>query len=302
MIIIRLMGGLGNQMFQYAFGLFTALNNNTILKIDTTLLEKPKSPNPLNIYRDYELEMVFDIHCNHATPFEVELYNGDNSKSLLRRGIFKILRKFYNAKTYVQTGHNYNDEQLTIQNNTCLVGRWQSEKYFIAIENEVRKHFTFKNPVTNAYQYYLKAIESSENATCLHIRRTDYIHHPIYSKKIGALADEYYLKAIQTLNNLIGLPTLFVFSDEINNSKEMLSQFNIENKLIFIDVVPSNPHDELQLMTLCKHHIMSNSTYSWWGAWLSMKKGVTLAPEKWSLDPDFSSEHILPNNFIKISC
>lgn len=302
MIITRLMGGLGNQMFQYAFGLFTAQNNNTYLKIDTTLLQKPKSHNSLNIYRDYELEKVFDIHCKHATPFEVELYNGDSSKSLLRRAVFKLLRKLYGAKTYVQTNHNYNNEQLTIHNNTCLVGRWQSEKYFTTIEKEVRKHFTFKNPISNEYQHYLRAIENSSNATCLHIRRTDYINHPVYSKKIGALTDEYYSNAIQALNNLIDKPQVFIFSDEIDNSKEMLKNLRITNELTFIDVALPNPHDELQLMTLCKHHIISNSTYSWWGAWLSTKDGFTLAPKKWSLDPDFSSEFILPDTFIKIPC
>ena len=306
MIIVKLMGGLGNQMFQYAFGLYTALNNNTKLKLDVSFLGTNKKSGSIKNteIRFFELEEIFNINnIGFTSKIENEFFQGDPAQNIVRRGIFKILRKIYGVKIYVQDKHTFNDEQLNIKNNTVIVGRWQSEKYFKPIEDIIRRQFIFRNPISKSYIHFINLIMQSPDATCLHIRRTDYVNHPIYSKILGALPDSYYLHSIQMINSLKSLPSLFIFSDDIEYTKRMLSEYTIRNDVTFIQSEEANPHDELHLMTLCKHFIISNSTYSWWGAWLSINKDkIVIAPEKWSLDPEYSSKYILPNNYIKILC
>jgi hypothetical protein len=293
------MGGLGNQMFQYAFGLYTARNNNTTLKIDSSLLSQTTT-NPNHVYRNFELDL-FDIEFNFASKFEVELFNGNPDKNIIRRGIFKVLRKSIGVKLFIQKNHDFNEKQLKLKNNTCIVGRWQSEYYFKSIENEIRQKFTFRKEISKPYEGYKEKILNTPNATCLHIRRADYVNHPIYSKKIGSLPDSYYIKSIEQLNSMLPvLSSLFIFSDDIKYTKQMLQKTKLKNEQIFIHTNNPNPHDELQLMTKCQHHIISNSTFSWWGAWLSEKqeKSITIAPKTWAKSSEFRPPKIHCKNWL----
>jgi hypothetical protein len=296
------MGGLGNQMFQYAFGLYTAMNNNTVFKIDISSLGIPPKHNPENVYRNFELN-IFDIDFIFTTPFENELYCGVYSGNILRRGVFKFIRKAYDAKLYIQNNHIFEISQLQIKDNTCIIGRWQSELYFKPIENEIRKQFKFKKQLSEPYLQFKTEIENTCNATCVHIRRTDYVTHSLYSKILGALPDSYYKKAIKRLNEIISSsPKLFIFSDDIKYAKSMFNAARIDNECIYIQTIISDPHDELQLMTLCRHFIISNSTYSWWGAWLSNHQDkIAIAPQEWSIDPVYSSKYIIPESYYRIS-
>lgn len=300
------MGGLGNQMFQYAFGLYTANKNKTKLKIDIEFLRTSKKNVPdktTRHYEFYELSEVFNIPTSFTTSFESELYNGKENSSIVRKAFFKIIRLFFRPRLFIQNGHEFNNAQLNLKNNTCIVGRFQSERYFKPIENEIRKQFTFKNQVSPIYNFYLKNIQKTPDTVSVHIRRTDYTNHPIYSKILGPLPDRYYEKAVKKINELLNNPPLFIFSDDINTAKSIFKQLDIPNKIEFVSVKEPNPHDELQLISLCQHHIISNSTFSWWGAWLSSNKNkIVIAPAKWSKDPKASSKYIIPENYIKISC
>lgn len=300
MIIIRLMGGLGNQMFQYAFGLSTSKRNNTKLKIDTTLLKPANNQGSNQVIRNFELD-AFKIDLQFATNFEIELYNGSaKNRFVLRRLFFLVLRKVLKKKLYIQPNHDFDPNQLKIRNNTCIVGRWQSEIYFRDVESDIREHFKFKKDLSESYEEYLTKILQSENSTSVHIRRTDYVNHPEYSQKIGALTESYYLNAISLLNKQVDYPTLFIFSDDIEYTKTIFANMKISNECIFIDPKVPNPHDELRLMTNCKHHIISNSTFAWWGAWLANKQegAKTIAPKSWARSSKYKPPYIQCKSWI----
>ena len=230
MIITRLMGGLGNQMFQYAFGLSTSKRNNTKLKIDTTLLKPANNQGSNQVSRNFELD-AFKIDLQFATNFEIELYNGSaKNRFVLRSLFFLVLRKVLKKKLYIQPNHDFDPNQLKIRNNTCIVGRWQSEIYFRDVESDIREHFKFKKDLSESYEEYLTKILQSENSTSVHIRRTDYVNHPEYSQKIGALTESYYLNAISLLNKQVDYPTLFIFSDDIEYTKTIFANMKISNE------------------------------------------------------------------------
>lgn len=303
MILVRLMGGLGNQMFQYAFGLFLANKHNTILKIDLGLLSNSETQSSATPQRYFELDSVFNIEPLFASKIESELFNGDPNSNIIRRAWFKTIRLTKGYRWYVQNAHEFTKEQLELPNNISIIGRWQSELYFKPIEAIVRKSFSFRNPVSKTYQKYQSAINETKDSVAVHIRRTDYEKHPVYANKLGVLSADYYRNAIKELNSKVNCPPLFVFSDDISAAETILSFTKKTNKLTFIKVSSPKPHEELQLITHCKHHIISNSTFSWWGAWLANHAdGLIFAPERWSIDPNYSSKHILPNYFLKVSC
>ena len=293
MILVRLMGGLGNQMFQYAFGRYLSIRNKTELKLDLTLLEDRSLVDVNNTYRDFDL----DIFClgNHglASSEEIYSYNGNPNEELLFRAIRKMKKIFKRPRLIIQDCNLFSDNYLSIPDNSCIVGRWQSDKYFKGIYQTIIDDLTIKNSFVTK-TVFDDLIQKAENPVSIHIRRGDYVTNTNYNKNIGALDLEYYKEAIELVFKKINNPNFFIFSEDtdwcIENFKFLTNVTFVKNERSKMGMA-----NDLRLITLCKHHIISNSTFSWWGAYLSFNENkMVIAPKRWALSKDFIPEYIIP--------
>lgn len=289
MIITKLIGGLGNQMFQYATGRRAAYANNTSLKLDITEYENQVGMTP----RKYMLS-IFNIQESFATESEINKLKKNNF-------IQKILRKINPAsanKSYIKEKHNHFDSNiLDISGNIYLNGSWQSEKYFSDISNIIRREFTFKNNLNKINNRILTTI-NGVNSVSLHIRRGDYVSNPVASQILGVLSLDYYKNALAFITKKVKDAQIFVFSDDIVWAKKNLKT---SLPISFIDHHKENmsPHEDLRLMSYCKHHIIANSSFSWWGAWLSDNpQKIVVAPKRWFNNPNLNTKDLIPQDWI----
>lgn len=290
------MGGLGNQMFQYALGRNLSLKLNTSLKLDLTLLKNNNVENA--ILRDYDLK-IFNIQENFATEKEIEYYNGKITNNYFLKGINKIKKKIQGHNLILQKFYHFDPEILKLSDNKCLVGSWQSYKYFVENSDIIKEDFKFKNELKGKSLEIAQEIYGS-NSICLNVRRGDYVTHPIYSKTLGFVGLEYYQKSIDYIKTKIKDPKIYIFSDEIEWCKENL-KLEIPFYIVGHEYKGEKFSQYLQLMTLCKHFIIPNSTFAWWAAWLSNNQDkIIIAPKIWYKDESYNTKDLLPDNWIKI--
>ena len=259
MIIINLTGGLGNQMFQYAFGRAVAKKHNTNLKLHFT--------NALfNIQRSYELD-IFNISATITTKEDLQKFGITQNRVLNR--LFYLFDERYGIqfnKHIVTQKYPYifNSSYLTIKDNSYIQGYWADERYFKSIENIIRKEFTLKKKLDEKNQKILKLINNSMSVS-IHVRRGDYITNKTNIPKFIGL--DYYVNSIKKIKKQISNPVFFVFSDDIPWCKTNLA--SLANNIHYIDHNKGkNSYKDLVLMSNCKHNIIANSTFSWWGGWL----------------------------------
>lgn len=264
MIISYLSGGLGNQMFQYATARRVAEKNNAELKLDLSWFNSKRSKNPP---RPYKLD-VFDISgtpASHSDLAKVGIHTG-----LLHR----IFRKFklYSPKVYKKEKYVdvypfclLTEEALDYGDNVYLEGYWQYEEYFYDIAEIIEKEFTLKKQLSDCGSQLLEKISSDPNSVSLHIRRGD------YGKLNLVLPLDYYDRAIKIIRAKIKEPTFYIFSDDIGWVKENLK---LESPAVFVEGKSVKDYEEIYLMSRCGHHIMANSSFSWWGAWLNSNRNT----------------------------
>lgn len=269
MIGIKLWGGLGNQLFQYAFGLY--------------LSDKRKEK--VYYYGEILKENNLDLNYFNVTidilSQEVETNNGCSSPYFF---IYRIKRKliqlfpFFNKKILVESNLKY--KQTISEQNSLFDGYWQSYKYLQPIEKTLREQLVLrKNSIPNIEIY--NEIRSV-NSISLHIRKGDYLNRK-NAKIFESIPLDYYQKAINYFLKQNCSPVFYVFSNDLVWAQKNLK---ISTKATFFFVDNSNNKQaaitDLYLMSSCKHHIIANSTFSWWGAWLnSSKEKIVIAPKKW---------------------
>ncbi len=292
MIITNLKGGLGNQMFQYAAARRLAEINDSSLKLDLSFINHFQFK-PGITPRNYDLH-IFNINEDFAKAPEVARFKN------LR---WKILRKFwprYSQNPYInETDQRFQSELLGLSDNKYLDGHWMSEKYFKDIEFIIRQEFTFKRKILDEGQPLLNRITQS-NSVCIQIRRGDYVANAQIAKIHQTTTLSYFYAAIEQIRLKILNPVFFVFSDDPNWCKLNLNQ--LEN-CHFVEMEFSNGGvgDYFQLMVHCKYFIISNSTFGWWGAWLSrFEQKIVIAPKCWFKDETIFAGDICPNSWIKI--
>jgi len=272
MIVTKLKGGLGNQMFQYALGKNLSLQNNTSLKLDINWYKSGKNN------RDYKLNK-FNITEDLINKSELK-------KFYKHRPHFSKLGKIYdlffvNSSKYVkEKTRDFEPDIFLLKDNTYLDGNWQSEKYFKNIEDIIRKEFTLKNkPSANFEDLLTKIKEVGENSIAVHIRHGDYSLDPEENKRHTALPLGYYLDAIKTIKGKIPNPAFFFFSDDIKWCK---NQFGNLQNVYFVGSENLIDYESLILMSKCSHQIIANSSFSWWSAWLNENPNkIIIAPAQW---------------------
>ena len=297
MIIVNLKGGLGNQMFQFATGYCLSKRNSVSLVFDNRLMEQYKiNPPPRNPPRNFDLD-VFGIKEKIASNSDLLKVLQFPKNYRIRKLIASILN-FFNILVYVEKTRLLDNRIVkSKKKNLYLDGHWQVEDYFKDYRDELLEIFNFDNlkNIENNINF-IKRI-SSLNSVCVNVRRTDFINNPEHN----VVDIEYYKNAINKFKELKGEDLeIFIFSDDLNWCKEKFSFFKKTNYIEHSNA-GNKFYNYLYLMTNFTNFIIPNSSFAWWGAWLSQKKNKTIiAPRKWSgLVPENMYE-IVPKNWIKM--
>lgn len=271
MIRLILTGGLGNQMFEYAAARSLSLRLNTALEIDLYAINKKTK----GTKRELELS-VFDLH----------LETNSSWKSRVLVKAFPIVEK--NRKLFQKWFGYFRDHSAivysplfaSLSGNIILHGHFQNTRYFSEYEAEIRTEFKFREPLTGRNKEIAKQIQSSQSVS-IHIRRGDYLTDAMAKNNFAVCDELYYQKAIAFIETKFGISHFYVFSDDIAWAKSHI-QFG-SNRVEFIDWNKDREsYRDMQLMSLCRHNIIANSSFSWWGAWLNANKSKTvIAPSQW---------------------
>jgi len=289
MVIVKLMGGLGNQMFQYAAARRLSWCHGTPLKLDLSFLDGEQAG---NTPRKFELNN-FCISAEIASPREVSAMSGKSSTRLATA----CSRLFQRAAGYIDYRENFfhfDPNLLTLPDNVYLEGYWQSERYFAEIRDLIRKEFTVKTPLLGRSLEIADEIQAV-NSVSLHVRRGDYVTE---EKTHGVCDIEYYRKAEDRVAQELGNPEFFVLSDD---PVWVASHLRLRHPVRYINHNGSMAHEDLRLMSLCRHNIIANSSFSWWGAWLNDNPGKSIfAPKEWFRDKSHNTADILPESWIKL--
>lgn len=291
MIIVKIIGGLGNQLFQYALGKHLALLNHTDLKLDITGFDEYK-------LHAYSLGH-FNITENFATREEVARFK----RYQRRRGkIWFIYNRFIaDEQKYTQERQFHFDPQILKRTGDIyLDGFWQTEKYFKDIQDILRKEITVKSPLQGRDADIAREIEAT-NSVMMHIRRGDYVTNQQTNEYHGTCGLDYYRKAIAIIAEKVPSPHFFIFSDDHEWVKENIV---LEYPSTYVDHNNADKnYEDLRLMSLCKHHIIANSSFSWWGAWLSQNTHkIVIGPKGWFNNPKKKSitSDVIPSDWITI--
>jgi len=272
-IVLRLSGGLGNQMFEYAMARHLALRNHTRLKLDLTFLRR-RNTSMRHTPREYTLDM-FVLEPNFFSPLE---------RALFKLGLTR-LKRHHESEFQIKPGHTvaFNPDVLTLPDNSYLEGFFPSPCYFLGIEEVIRREFVFRTPPAGAALEMQRQITDTESV-CVHVRRGDYVTNPSANQTHGLCPLSYYSAAFARLQERgVRTPRLFVFSDDILWCRENL-KLDAPTTYVDPEYAGEKDGDHFKLMTSCKHFIIPNSSFSWWPAWLSAATPakVVVAPKIWT--------------------
>lgn len=281
MKIVRLMGGLGNQMFQYAFG--KSLGKDVLY--DISWFDEVKN-------KRNATQRIYELHNFNISTRFIKVKKEKILCPKFIRNTFNIPK--YKNFIYEKSVNVFQPELLNKEG--IFEGYFQTDKYFIDKREQIINDFTLKKPLNSINLTMLNEIKEQKNAVSLHVRRGDYVQNATVH---FLCSSEYYQKAINLISTKVQNPYFFIFSDDIDWVKENLKLQN-KHKIININNV-NNGYLDLELMKNCKHNIIANSTFSWWGAWLNNNPNkIVIAPEKWHVNNQHGEWDTIPEKWIKI--
>ena len=289
MIIVRLSGGLGNQMFQYAAGLSLSITRKTELCLDLAWFQN----NPADVTkRAFRLD-VFAIRAGIAQTKQIKRIA---EPSAIRR-LFDRSKPYFRKNIYYEPHFHYDPNFRRASSPIILDGYWQSESYFKDVAPAVRKDLRVISPLSADSQALAERIGNTRSVS-LHVRRGDYVSNPKTFSYHGVCEPGYYTKAIATLKKQVGEMEIFVFSDDLDWVKENISA---EFPMTFVNHADRQDYEDLYLMSLCRHNIIANSSFSWWGAWLNKNPGkIVAAPARWFNEVNANTNDLLPAEWLKV--
>lgn len=285
MIIVKLQGGLGNQLFQFAAGLALARRHATPLKIDTSFLKA----DPLGHYTKRELELnVFDLELKEATEEDLKRFPLHENRYI--RKLKEWVPFSFNTMVFNERGHHFNPYFSKLPANTYLNGYWQSEQYFKPVSPELKTVLKFK-PGNVLSDPELEKRITDTNSVSIHVRRGDYVSLNSANTFHGICGPDYYQKAISLFP---ADATFYVFSDDLEWCRE-----NLHSGQSMEFIKTPNAYTDFYLMHKCRHHIIANSSFSWWAAWLNQNpEKKIIAPSRWFASA--ATPDIYPENWIKL--
>lgn len=295
MIYVNMRGRMGNQLFIYSMAKAVQAETGQKIMLNYYSQMKHDSKSKVDIY-NFNIDHDVSVDCTKKLPW---FANTDNI-------IVKIIRRFFPQKTYkmfakrnvfIWLGETYKDIFMLLDKDKdiYLDGYWQCEKYFRNCRNVISKELIPKVSLSRNLEEMLRTIQSTESV-CISVRRGDYVSVP-ENKAIYYICDEKYFKnGIDKIRKVVNNPYWFVFSDDISWCKENL---NLQKNVCF-QPQEITPLETLYLMTFCKHFIISNSSFSWWGQYLSENPDKkVIGPSRWYADN--RKNDIVQDDWIKIS-
>lgn len=285
MKIVKLMGGLGNQMFQYMFGQYLSKKYNEKIYYDVEFFKHYSESEKLEIRNIELLKFNLDIEIVDYKKYPFLNYNNRKEKFIyLLKGLLSLNRNTFNFVS---------DSKFTLISkvfsiffrNNYYIGYWQAYRYILDLEfklNDSQKLINTK----------VKEKILNSNAVSIGVRRGDYV-------KLGAIICdiEYYKKAINLIDKKLDNPVFYIFSDDIEWCRKNIKS---SDKYFFVEANKDTPFENMELMSLCKHNIISNSTYEWWGAFLNKnKQKIVIYPKKWKFY-ETKKNKLIPSEWIKI--
>ncbi len=282
-MIIQLQGGLGNQMFQYAYGRSLAIDRRQDLILDLSFLNDRK-PRQNFTYREFELS-CFRINAEviDKLPLWVKLKNQSPSR----------LSKLIPGQIITERKYSVSTVQFNHSKNIYLSGLWQSPKYFMHNWDYIKNDFRLLKQISTESKAIQQQIKQS-NAVSIHVRRGDYLGKPLHH----VCPPEYYQNAILTIEAIVKDPVYFIFSDDIQWCRDNLKFISDH---LFVDQAGRPHYEDMLLMSQCHHNIIANSTYSWWGTWLNEHKDkLVYYPYKWFNKSGWEIDDLIPENWIEI--
>jgi hypothetical protein len=298
MIIVSLFGGLGNQLFQYACGKSVAKKLGVELKLDASILLNKKNRKDFT-NRDFELS-AFNIDAQIADLKEVRKYVPNLFETPKWFHQLYRIKRFLNGRHLfierIQQRHTYISSIEKIKDNTYLYGYFQTEKFFVNIKDEIIRSLQLHPDIqiSNENKKAILEIEA-ENSVSIHVRRGDYTNSRFELLEL----DNYYLKAIEEIEKQLAHPKFFIFSNDLKWAKNNFSSLSIDFKLVDINSTTQSYMDMI-LMSHCKHNIIANSSFSWWGAWLNNNPNkIVIAPKMWYKN-EMDSKELIPEKWIRL--
>jgi hypothetical protein len=288
MIVIKLMGGLGNQMFQYALGRRLAHEHSVDLKLDLSWFRDARAIG-VDTIREYALD-GWRIQASVATQEDLSRYP-------VRAGL--LARFGFARSTVVKEGRfGFDRNVLRVPSDVHLTGYWQSEKYFKSIRGMLLDEFM---PAAAPCPHVTALVGSmrSRVAVSIHVRRGDYATDLRTRTFHGLCSPEYYREAVRRIADRVSDSTFFVFSDEPDWVRANLK---LDHPTIYVThEAGCTPHHEMWLMSQCTHHVIANSSFSWWGAWLCRnEEKIVIAPARWFADPSVDTRDLIPEGWLRI--
>lgn len=287
MIVFYGQGGLGNQLFQYATARRLAVRHDCPAVLDSYWFGHSR---PGETIRPLEL-VRYPVAMRVANESEQRRWKW------MRGRLVRHLQPLLPLQLVREQGFGVHKAALTASRNSYLLGFWQSEVYFADIRGHLLKELTPIAPPAPADQAVIDLMGKG-TAVSVHIRRGDYVTSQSASAFHGLCSMDYYRAAVQYVAERVENPTLFIFSDDPQWTRTNLSlpfpTHYVEHNQ------PADAFQDLRLMSLCRHHIIANSSFSWWGAWLSEQQGVVVAPARWYA-ADRPTPDLLPPHWVRIS-
>ena len=290
MIIIEVSGGLGNQLFQYAFARKLSLLLGCEIKFDVNHF----SNNKLRTFELGKLNTVGKI----ATLEDIKSVRLEKSIfSLLKRKYNTLIRPYYKRNIVGEKSFNFDKNLLAINSNAYVSGYFQTEKYFKSIETILREELTPRANILSSTFFAIQSDIRSNSSVSIHIRRGDYVNNPEAFSAHGICELDYYKSALKHIKSKITDPVFYVFSDDI----EWCTQNIITESPTFFINNTQNHFEDLFLMASCKHNIIANSSFSWWGAWLNTNANkIVIAPQKWFNNRCEDTQDLIPESWIQM--
>lgn len=289
MVIVRIQGGLGNQLFQYALARSLSKRTGQTFKLDFTS------------YGHDELRKPGLRSFRAQFPVAGRLEISQLKYGLKEHFLAKLMRKEpTKGATYIQEkSHSFDKSILSLKAPAYLDGYWQSEKYFHDFGDLIRSELILRDGLPKSSSHWEQKIGDCESIS-IHVRRGDYVANPANHSIFGICSPEYYIRSVDLIQSSLPNAHLFLFSDDPNWVRENLVP-KLGNKA---EVMPvsEDPAQDMYLMSRCRHNIIANSTFSWWAAWLNPNPGkVVVAPSVWFKQAERESPDLIPREWKRLS-